>query len=1137
MEGARYIALAVAVVLLAALPYAPWVEFSQSRHIDPDKATEDEHLPTQDNDEDGLPDWWEIMYNLNPFDASDAHEDSDWDGIDLNRDGELNEEERYTNLEEYRDETYPKQTLDLTEQGLVAADSDGDGMPDGWEAHYGLDPLTDIDADRDWDMSTTHGDGLTNLEEYLNSTDPFNTDTDGDGMPDGWEVQYGYKKYENGLSPTFRPDGKLDPDNDGWDYDRDGDINSTERYTNLDEFLNQTHPFEPDTDGDLMVDGWEVAYGLRPLDPNDADFDLDDDGLLNKYEFNTSSYFDVTETDDITDSLPNNNDTDGDGLLDGREAKKLHTDWTDFDTDGDGMDDGWEALYDLEPLDPNDGLDDPDSDGWDFDRNGWIDIDENFTNREEYDAHIFLFELDIDSTQKHLEARRLHANITNTFAANGYPLDNEAFLTRINNGNWKVIDEENLRTYRIERQTTVFGEDALNISIRVYAHTNPQLNDTDFDLMFDGWEHFYNLDPMDPDDAEDDPDRDGWWGWNFSGLQPSPEHERFTNLQEFTNNTNPRYNDTDFDLMFDGWELHYGLNPTNRRDADYDSDWDGHDYNGSGVIESPEQHPNFLEFEDRSDPWDFDTDGDKLPDGWEHRYGLNSTDPSDNLTDFDDDGLTNVYEYNNSATQSGYLEVDGVTTTDPLDNDTDDDGLLDGPELLIHGTDPTSPDTDGDGMPDGWEVLYGLDPTNATDADGDLDRDGFDGNWDGELTFEENFTNLEEYLNNTDPTRIDSDGDSMNDGWEAYWNDNRPRWAMRANLTFNLTDASDGMYDFDNDSLVNVYEFNNSWVEDFVDTDGIYSSSPWANDTDDDLILDGEETVVGIDGYITDPTNPDSDLDGMPDGWENLYGLDPFDASDADDDLDDDGHDFDLSGSINQTERFTNLEEYLNGTDPTEPDSDGDLLPDGWEVGYGLNATNTTGENGALGDPDGDGFDGDGDGVIAGEERWYNLKEYRNYTDPRSPDSDGDELDDGWEAFYGYDPADWDSDDDDTSDGDEDPDNDGWDLDGSGAIGENETFPNRLEALFGADPLNNDTDADGLPDGWEALQGLDPTNATGVNGPDGDPDNDGFDSNHDGSVDGEERFTNREELEEGTDPSDPDSDEDGMNDGFEAYYS
>jgi hypothetical protein len=51
--------------------------------------------------------------------------------------------------------------------GDPALDSDGDGIPDGWEKEFGLDPKNAADASQDKD-----GDGYTNLEEYLNGTDP-----------------------------------------------------------------------------------------------------------------------------------------------------------------------------------------------------------------------------------------------------------------------------------------------------------------------------------------------------------------------------------------------------------------------------------------------------------------------------------------------------------------------------------------------------------------------------------------------------------------------------------------------------------------------------------------------------------------------------------------------------------------------------------------------------------------------------------------------------------------------------------------------------------------------------------------------------------------------------------------------------
>jgi len=56
---------------------------------------------------------------------------------------------------------------------------------------------------------------------------------------------------------------------------------------------------------------------------------------------------------------------------------------------------------------------------------------------------------------------------------------------------------------------------------------------------------------------------------------------------------------------------------------------------------------------------------------------------------------------------------------------------------------------------------------------------------------------------------------------------------------------------------------------------------------------------------------------------------------------------------------------------------------------------------------------------------------------------------------------------------------------------------------------NLDADDDGLPNGWEIAHGLNPLSSLGNDGPDGDPDHDGF--------------TNLEEYEAGTDPQDPNS--------------
>ncbi len=65
-------------------------------------------------------------------------------------------------------------------------DADDDGMPDSYELIYGFDPSNPNDAFGDQD-----NDGLTNVKEYQIGTNPVQQDTDGDCADDGDEIQQG----------------------------------------------------------------------------------------------------------------------------------------------------------------------------------------------------------------------------------------------------------------------------------------------------------------------------------------------------------------------------------------------------------------------------------------------------------------------------------------------------------------------------------------------------------------------------------------------------------------------------------------------------------------------------------------------------------------------------------------------------------------------------------------------------------------------------------------------------------------------------------------------------------------------------------------------------------------------------------
>jgi len=277
----------------------------------------------EDTDDDGMPDFWEDLHDLDMDSSADAVEDTDSDLL--------------KNLEEYQKGTDPKN-----------ADSDGDGMWDGWEVQMGLDPRDNSDPNLDLD-----GDNLTNLVEFQHRTFPERKDSDDDGMPDGWEVEHGLKPLDH--------DDNFNPDDDG--------------LSNLEEYQIGTDPNEEDTDGDSMPDGWEVRFGLNPLHHKDADMDLDNDYLSNEKEFEEGTDPDDPDMDDDgmpdgweiengKDPLDQNDayaDDDGDGL--NTLAEFLNgTDPLAKDSDGDGMEDGWEVKYGLDPVDPADATADLDND-------------------------------------------------------------------------------------------------------------------------------------------------------------------------------------------------------------------------------------------------------------------------------------------------------------------------------------------------------------------------------------------------------------------------------------------------------------------------------------------------------------------------------------------------------------------------------------------------------------------------------------------------------------------------------------------------------------------------------------------------------------------------------------------------------
>ena len=121
----------------------------------------------------------------------------------------------------------------------ASANTDGDSLGNA------------CDTDDDNDTVTDNVDNcplVSNTNQFDNdgdgSGDACDADDDNDGIPDSFETA-------NGLNPNDPSDAALDKDSDG--------------LTNLQEFQRMTNINNPDTDGDGMNDGDEVAKGRNPL--------------------------------------------------------------------------------------------------------------------------------------------------------------------------------------------------------------------------------------------------------------------------------------------------------------------------------------------------------------------------------------------------------------------------------------------------------------------------------------------------------------------------------------------------------------------------------------------------------------------------------------------------------------------------------------------------------------------------------------------------------------------------------------------------------------------------------------------------------------------------------------------------------
>jgi hypothetical protein len=318
-----------------------------------------------------------------------------------------------------------------------------------------------------------------------------------------------------------------------------------------------------------------------------------------------------------------------------------------------------------------------------------------------------------------------------------------------------------------------------------------------------------------------------------------------------------------------------------------------------------------------------------------------------------------------------------------------------------------------------------------------------------------------EQILGTDPLDVDSDDDALSDSEEDL---------NRNGITEN-NETNPIKLDTDGDSLQDGTELGR--VNGIPDPPGLAgtnllifqpdqdpntTTNPLIADTDIDLLSDGQEDLNkdGKEDFTeTDPNNPDTDGDAIYDGLEVQAGASPLDVDSDDDGLSDPMEDVNLNGIWDQGETSaalfdSELDSLSDGlelgitTPVPDPDGPGKLMgTDTTKFQEDLDPVTQT--NPLLIDTDQDSLDdGNEDDDLNGR-----YDPFQQETDPLNPDSDGDQILDGLEIFAGIDPLDLDTDDDGMADNSED-------SNLNGMVDSLETSP----ALF-------DTDGDSISDGVE----------------------------------------------------------------------
>lgn len=558
---------------------------------------------------------------------------------------------------------------------LPVPDSDGDGLPDDWELLYttppsstALNPGVDLEPD-----------GLSNLAEYQAHCNPLVADTDGDQLTDGAEVSGSGNLYAPGT-----PTNPLVADSDG---DRVSDYDEVHGTLNTSFSLAATDPNYTDTDADGADDYKELVYHSDPNDFNNLPTPLLvplisntlQNGSFEKMNGGMQITAKITKWDEVGNDI--DNWTEWGPLVGGPSTAPNDSGAEAFaGTDGSyvGYFQSGNAAYNLTTNIAAAGS--VYACTWKQKNQGGSTISVQLVYKDA-NNNIVAIPGSLATTNTAGGVGDLIYQIPAGSPAIGFPIG----IGMGSTGWWIDVDEV-----------------ALNIAAT---------GDDDGDGLSNLWEVANGLNPnsaVGDDGASGDPDGDG-----------------YTNLDEQAGGSNPQLTasipgDVDGDGLGDTWELTYFGSLSNPNGA-------------PGLDPDGDRDTNLVEFGHDTDPNSkfsfYSSTNDLVPDSWKAFYGIglgtvSSTEDSDGdglfdeqeftlntnpiLSDTDGDGLSDSYEVNTSS-------------TNPLVNDSDNDGLLDGAEVNTHLTGPNDADSDDDGYLDGAEITAGSNPLDASSTPFNLD--------------------------------------------------------------------------------------------------------------------------------------------------------------------------------------------------------------------------------------------------------------------------------------------------------------------------------------------------------------------------------------------------------------------------------